>query len=259
MNEKFIVDSPWFLDINEVIEKSVSSPNGLTEEEAKKRLKTYGTNEFRKKESTSAFDLTIKQLMSPLIFILIGASVLTAILSEWVNTFVIIGAVIVNVALGVYREYKAEETLEKLVTYIKDRSRAVRGGVEQEIDSALLVPGDIIKLSYGSRVPADSRIITLNDLKVDEAILTGESVPEDKTIEALKESTIMADRTNMVYAGTLVVQGFATAIVVNTGESTEVGKIAEIVSSTDRTVTPIQKGVNQLSWYIFIITMFACM
>ncbi|MEJ0002311.1 MAG: HAD-IC family P-type ATPase [bacterium] len=117
------------------------------------------------------------------------------------------------------------------------------------------MPGDIIKLSYGSRVPADARIISTNNFKIDEAILTGESVPETKTAESLAESAPMADRLNMAHAGTLVVEGFAAAVVVETGNRTEIGKIADIVSGTERAVTPIQKGVNQLSWYIFILTM----
>lgn len=101
-------------------------------------------------------------------------------LGEWVNMGVIIGAVVVNVGLGFYREYHAEHTLDQLATYIKDRSRVMREGIEQEIDSMMLVPGDIIKLSYGSRVPADARLISVNNLRIDEAILTGESLPIEK-------------------------------------------------------------------------------
>jgi len=256
MDKKATFVAPWFLSSEEVLHKLKTSTEGLSKEEAEKRLKTFGNNNFRKKDILSVPKLAIKQLLSPLIFILIGAAFLTSVLNEWVNTIVIISAILINAGLGLYREYQAENTLSKLGTYIKDRSRVIRNKNEQEIESSLLVPGDIIKLSYGSRVPADARIIEVNNFKVDEAILTGEAIPETKITEIIKKSSLVADRINMVYAGTLVIEGFATAVVVNTGVNTEIGKIASLVSGIDRTVTPIQKGVNQLSWYIFVLTLF---
>ena len=128
-----------------------------------------------------------------------------SLVRDVMNMFVIVGAILINACLGFYREYQAENTLEKLVTYIKDRSRVIRNGNEQEIESSLLVPGDVIKLAYGSRVPADARILSSNNLHVDEAILTGESAPEEKISDIIGESSVMTDRTNMVYAGTLVI------------------------------------------------------
>lgn len=256
MEEKVRIQTPWFFSSEEVLAKLGTSVDGLTEIEAKKRLDLFGDNNFNKKHVVSIVDLAIKQLMSPLIFILVGAVVLTGVLGEWINMSVIIAAILINAGLGLYREYQAENTLEKLETYIKDRSRVLREGNEREVESSMLVVGDIIKLSYGSRVPADARLISVNTLKVDEAILTGESVPETKTAEIISEAALMADHTNMVYGGTLVVEGFATAVIVETGSDTEIGKIADIVSMTKRAVTPIQKGVNQLSWYIFILTIF---
>jgi len=255
MDEKIIIQTPWFFTSEEVLSKLGTSVSGLSEEEIKKRLEFFGSNDFKNNNNLSIPKLAVKQLMSPLIFILIGAAILTGVLQEWLNMFVIISAILINAGLGLYREYQAENTLEKLKTYIKDRSRVIRNGNEQEIESSLLVPGDIIKLSYGSRIPADARLILANNLKVDEAILTGESIPETKTINIVSESTQMADRTNMVYAGTLVIEGFATAVIVETGNKTEIGKIAEMVSSTERVDTPIQKGVSQLSWYIFILVI----
>ena len=256
MEERITIQKPWFFSSEEVLNKLNTSIKGLSEEEAKERFEKFGANIFRKKRVLSIPKLALKQIMSPLVFILIGAAILTGILQEYMNTVVIIAAILINTGLGLYREYQAENTLEKLETYIKDRSRVVRNGNEQEIESSLLVPGDIIKLSYGSRIPADARLISVNNTKVDEAILTGESVPEEKKSGVIKESAIMADRVNMAYAGTLVVEGFATAVIVETGNKTEIGKIAEIVSKTERVPTPIQKGVNQLSWYIFILVIF---
>ena len=259
MEEKVTIQTPWFFSSDEVLNKLNSSVNGLKDEEAKKRLKLFGGNEFRSKNNLNVAKLAIKQLISPLIFILIGAAFLTFLLKEWMNMFVIVGAILINAGLGFYREYQAENTLEKLVTYIKDRSRVIRNGNEQEIESSLLVPGDVIKLAYGSRVPADARILSSNNLHVDEAILTGESAPEEKISDIIGESSVMTDRTNMVYAGTLVIEGFALALVIETGKNTEIGKIADLVSGTERAVTPIQKGVNRLAWYIFILTMFVVM
>lgn len=256
MNEKKMIQTPWFFTSQEILNKLDSSNKGLSQTEAENRLKIYGPNIFKNQRTISITKLAIKQFMSPLIFILMAATVLTGILAEWVNMIVIASAILINVGLGLYREYQAENTLEKLVTYIKDRSRVVRDGTEQEIDSSLLVPGDIIKLSYGSRVPADARVLSTNNFKVDEAILTGESAPATKSADSIKESSLMADRVNMVYAGTLVVEGFDTAVIVSTGFDTELGKIANLVSNTDRAETPIQKGVNQLSWYIFYLAMF---
>lgn len=256
MDYKEIVKNPWFFESNEILKKLSSSLNGLSEEEAEKRLEIFGLNDFKKKKNLSVPRLLIKQLISPLIFILIGAVVLTGLLQEWLNMSVIIGAILVNAGLGFYREYQAENTLEKLESYIKDRSRVIRDGKEEEIESSILVPGDIIKLSYGTRIPADARLISTNNFKVDEAILTGESLPEVKKENIIEESTPMADRVNMVYAGTLIIEGFATAIITQTGSNTEIGKIASLVSKTDRVPTPIQKGVNQLSWYIFILALF---
>ncbi len=250
-----MIQTPWFFSDEEVLNKLDTSVSGLNEEEAKKRLVLFGENNFGKKKILSINKLAIRQLTSPLILILIGASFLTGILQEWVNTFVILAAVLINVGLGLYREYQAENTLEKLETYIKDRSRVIRNGHEKEIWSSLLVPGDIIKLSYGSRIPADARILSLNNFKVDESVLTGESVPETKKIGIISENSLMADRTNMVYAGSLVIEGFATAVIVGTGNNTEIGEIADIVSATDRAITPIQKGINKFSWYILFLTL----
>ncbi len=256
MEEKMMIKTPWFFSSEEVLNKLNSSTEGLSEEESQKRLKSFGGNNFKNKKYLNLPKLAIKQIMSPLIFILIGAAFLTGVLQQWMNMFVIIGAILINGGLGFYREYQAENILEKLKTYVKNRSRVIRNGDEQEIESSLLVVGDIINLSYGSRIPADARIISVNNFKVDEAILTGESVPETKKSEVINESSSVADRTNMVYAGTLVIEGFAVAVVTGTGNNTEIGKIADMVSTTKRAITPTQKGVDQLSWYIFALTVF---
>lgn len=244
---------PWAMTSSETIRELETTSTGITEKEALVRLSKYGNNTFHAKEKINAATLFLKQFLSPLIFLLLSAGVLTFILGELIETIVIALAVLLNVILGFYHEYHAENTLDKLTSFIKDRARVIRNGHEQEIDSALLVPGDLIKLSYGSRVPADARIVTINDFSVDESILTGESLPVNKNDEPVSAVALVAERKNIVHAGSLVVQGYATAIVYGTGNKTELGKIAGIVSTTERTKTPLQKSIGHLAWLIFFV------
>ncbi len=246
---------PWATDATTILADLHTGHGGLSEQEAATRLGMDGKNSFHRYEKKSAGTIFLKQLMSPLIFILIGAAVVTGILEEWIEVVVISLAVLVNVLLGFYREYHAENTLEKLSTFIKDRSRVIRGGHEQEIDSEMLVMGDVIKLAYGSRVPADARIVSVNNVRIDESILTGESVPVPKMVDSVSRTATVAERLSMAHAGTLVVDGFATAVITATGDSTEIGKIAGLVSGTHRAQTPIQKGLSRLAWIIFAIVL----
>ncbi len=256
MDDKKLVENAWSLEAAKVFELLKTAKEGISEEEAANRLKLYGRNVFHRQEDRSYITIFLKQLASPLIFILIGAAIVTAILSEWTEVIVITLAVLVNTGLGFYREYHAENTLHKLSTFIKDRSRVIRGGHEVEIESEMLVPGDILKLSYGSRVSADARLISVSNLNIDESILTGESTPVQKTPNSKPPASTVSERTNMVHAGTLTTDGFGSAVVVATGDKTEIGKIAGLVSGTRRAQTPIQKGLSKLAWIIFAVVMF---
>lgn len=249
------IEQLWSMSTEESLVSLGSVEKGLTEAEVEKRLKFYGKNTFKKNEKKGPVALFFKQFLSPLIFLLLGAAIITGYLHEWTNTIVILFAVFLNVAIGFYQEYHAENTLAKLTTYIKDRTRVIREGREEEIDSSEIVPGDIIKLAYGSRVPADARIITVNNLRIDEAVLTGESIPIEKKIDVVPMGAEVAERKNIAHAGTLVVEGYATAIVYATGNYTEIGKIAGIVSKIERAKTPLQKGVDKLAWLIFILVL----
>ncbi len=250
------ITQPWALSKDEVLKILETSHAGLTDKEVNDRLLQYGNNTFHTTEKLNAFYIFLKQFTSPLIFLLIGASVLTGILGKWLDTGVIIFAILLNVVLGFFHEYRAENTLAKLTTYIKDRARVVRDGQEQEIDSSMLVPGDFIKLSYGVRIPADARILTTNNFQVDEAILTGESLPIEKNEENVVLTAMITERNNIAHAGTLVVQGYATAVVYATGNTTEIGKIAGIVSKVNRGETPLQRAVGHLAWFIFATVIF---
>lgn len=251
MRQKTERPGAWSYAPEEALDEFDSGREGLSEDEAKRRLSEDGPNTIRGDGYLNPSRILLNQFSSPLIFILIGASVLTAILREWVDTAVILLAVFVNTGLGYYQEYRAEDTLQKLVAYIKDRSRIVRGGREVEIDSADIVPGDIVRLAYGGRVPADCRIISSRDLTIDESILTGESLPVSKSVNAVSVETPVPDRTNMAHAGTLVVEGYATAVAVGTGGKTELGRIAEMVSKTRGEKTPLQRALSVVAWVIF--------
>ncbi len=248
-----IVKQPWALSVSEVLEAFQTSEKGISDKEAETRLSKYGRNTFHQKSKLSPVSLFLKQFISPLIFLLLGSVFLTALLHKWLDTGVILFVVLLNVALGFYHEYHAENTLDKLKTYIKDRARVIRNGVEEEIDSELVVPGDILKLSYGARVPADARIISVNNFQVDEAILTGEALPVQKKEDVESVSAIVAERKNIAHAGTLVVQGYALAVVYATGNNTEIGQIAGMVSKINKIKTPLQKGVDHLAWLIFFV------
>lgn len=249
------LETPWAIDAKEVLQALHSTHDGLTQKEVDARLIQYGSNIFHTHEKKSAMSIFLQQLASPLIFILIGAAVVTFILKEWVQVIVIALAVFINVGLGFFREFHAENTIDKLSTFIKDRSRVMRDGIEQEVDSQTLVPGDILKLTYGSRVPADVRILSARNIRIDEAVLTGESVAVQKNEGVVAATATVAERTSMAFAGTLVVDGFATALVVATADHTEIGKIAALVSGTRRAQTPIQRGLSKLAWIIFAIVI----
>lgn len=242
---------PWAHTPQEVLAILKSGTQGLSEADALSRLSRYGQNEFRRRKKTSALSILLRQFGSPLIFILIAAAVITLLLREWIETFVVLLAVVVNAALGFFQEYRAENTLERLEMYMKDRARVLRGGAEHEIESSFLVPGDIVRLSLGMRVPADVRLLTVNGFSVEESFLTGESLPVQKSTAVVSEAAPVTERVDMAFAGSLVVEGTATAVVVGTGERTEIGRIAELVSASGTHQTPLQRSLSRLAWLIF--------
>jgi Ca2+-transporting ATPase len=253
MEKETLIKCPWSTKIDDIFLFLETDKNGLAEEEISKYLSLYGKNSFKRSEKKSIFSIFLEQFTSPLIFILIGASVITFFLKEWIETFVILSAVLINAGLGFYREYSAENTLEKLSSFIKERIIVIRNGREVEVDSEMIFPGDIVKLAYGNRVPADIRLFNINNIHINEAVLTGEAQPVKKKLDLVSDSATLAERNNIAHAGTLVVDGFATGIVIATGNNTEIGKIAGLVSNTTRVKTPIQKGISKLAWIIFII------
>src|SRR3989338_2384528 len=243
----------WGLEVSETAEVLGSDTNkGLEGKEVTIRLGLFGSNSFGKTKVSSVFSVFFRQLQSPLIIILIFASIATIVLREWADASIIILAVTVNTLLGFYQERKAERAIADLSSYIQERARVIRDGKEMDVDASTLVPGDLIRISFGMRVPADARVLRAQSLSVDESILTGESTPVAKEIGSVSEAAIITERKSMVFGGTFVAEGSAYAIVTSTGSSTEIGKLAQLVAETRQERTPLQKAVFALSWIIAI-------
>lgn len=245
---------PWLLETKQALELLGTSREGLSDDEIQSRKKQYGENIFKTKSDHGALAVLLDQFLSPLIWILISAGIMTWYLNEIVETIVIFGAVLINVLFAFYQEYKAENTIQQLTSYIKNRAVVIRNGISHDIDAQDLVPGDLVSITYGNRIPADGRLIEATGLRVDEAILTGESLPLEKNTDIIT-SNVVAERKNSVFCGTYVTQGVGLFIVTHTGTNTEIGKIAQSVSDAHRVKTPVQNAVRQISWYIFALTI----
>ena len=228
---------------------------GLTTPQAAARLDKYGANRLEEKKGASPLSIFFGQFKDFIIWVLVGAALVSGFLQEWVDAIAIIAIVILNSVLGFIQEYRAEKALAALRNLSSPTSKVIRDGHGHVISSHDLVPGDIIELEAGDNVPADSRIgwLTAN-FAVQEASLTGESTPVAKTLFALSEKeTPLGDRANMVYMGTSVAAGKAKAIVVETGMQTELGKIAGMVQDIEREATPLQKKLEQFGkWIVYL-------
>lgn len=220
---------------------------GLEESEVERRRALYGENTIERGHRSTTLAILIGQFKSPLILILLFAVAIMLFIAHYRDALFIFIAVLANVLLGFYQEHKAERALAELKTYLKQRARVVRNGVEREIDAEHLVPGDVIRLFQGDRVPADARIVFSNDLQIDEAILTGESLPVEKTPAATSLDAGLADQTCIAFGGTLITQGVGTAIVYRTGGATEFGKIATLVAKAEHEATPLQVAIQRFS------------
>ncbi len=237
----------WALPIGEVLDILETTRSGLAEDEAAERRHIFKRNILPHGPALSHLSILFRQFKSPLLVLLLAASGVTLFLKDWKDAGVILAVVVANVILGFYQESKAERALAHLKSYIIEKTRVFRDGQELEMESSELVPGDVIHLAQGDRVPADCRLIYANDCAIDEAILTGESLPVNKNTEPSSFKAVMADRKSMAFSGTLVVQGFANAVVCATGNETELGKIASIVASAEKEQTPLQAAITRFS------------
>src|SRR3990167_6485310 len=222
MNSNIQNKNFWHLSFEETAKLfETNVEKGLSTEDVKDRLLVFGRNTINTSKKAVGFKIFLNQLKSPLILVLIVAGIITLAISHYRDAIFIFVTVVVNSALGFYQENKAERALSEIKTYLKQRARVIRDGVEREIDAQELVPGDVIRLAQGDRVPADARVMFVNDFQVDEAILTGESLPVSKSSEASPAAAGLSDQRSMIFAGTLVTQGVCAAIVCRTDSSTD--------------------------------------
>ncbi len=231
---------------------------GLTNKQAQSRLNKYGKNELEDEEKLSKFMIFISQFKSPLIYILLIAGLISLLLEEYVDAGVIFSAVVLNTVIGFFQENKANNALSRLKEMVEHKALVLRNGNEIEVDSAQVVPGDVIVIEAGNRIPADARLIEVADLKVNEANLTGESIPSEKFLPPQDKGVPLADRENMVYASTVAVSGKGRAVVTATARDTEIGKISELVKTTKDEVTPLQVRLGQFSKFLGIVVVIAC-
>jgi magnesium-transporting ATPase (P-type) len=247
----------WYqLDEKEVFRDLETSEEGLPGSEADKRLEKYGPNKLPETEGISRLKILLHQFTSPLIYILIVAAVVTAFLSEYIDTGVIVAVLILNAVIGYFQEYKAETSVRALKSMVVPKAKVVREGKEKEIPSEELVPGDIVLLASGGKVPADLRLFKTTELKIEEAPLTGESVPvEKKSASVPEENLTPGDQTNMAFMGTVVVNGRAKGIVVETGSKTVLGQIAREVGELSVTATPLQQKIVKFSQFIGLLVL----
>ncbi|MEM4417677.1 MAG: HAD-IC family P-type ATPase, partial [Nitrososphaerota archaeon] len=248
VQETTVNQTPWHsLSIDDVLARlKTDGVRGLTSIEAEKRLERYGPNVLQPIPRPSAFKIFVKQFANIMVGLLIAALVISGLLGELVDA-IVIGVIVFFVAvIGFVQEYRAEKTLETLKKMLSPTTIVVRDGVEKEIAVKDLVPGDIVILSTGSKIPADLRLIESVNLQVNEATLTGESTPVSKIVEPLAERTPMHDRFNMAYAGTIVTYGRGKGVVVATGSRTEFGKIAGEASAVSEERTPLEVRMDEV-------------
>lgn len=256
-NLKSKESSIWHsLSIEETISQLNSTANGLSEEEAKARLTKYGLNEITSEKKESPLILLLNQFKSVLIIILIIAAIASISIGETIEAIAIIVIVLLAGILGFIQEYQAEKAIDSLKKMAAPLATAIRNGEEKSLPSKDIVPGDIITLKSGDKIPADARLLEAINLKIDEAPLTGESTSVEKEAEInLDKETPLAERKNMLYMGTSVLYGRAKAVVVSTGMNTEFGKIATLLQTTESRKTPLQISIDDLGRKLGILSI----
>ncbi|UNC93857.1 HAD-IC family P-type ATPase [Candidatus Contubernalis alkalaceticus] len=229
------------MDTEEVFRSLDTSPQGLTGEKVEERKKKYGLNKIEEEQKIGVLHILLEQFQDPLIYILLVAGVITTALGELIDTYVILAVVLLNAVIGFTQEFKAEKAISALAQLASPRARVLRQGNTSEIETEELVPGDVVLLTSGSRVPADLRLFETTLLEINESTLTGESLGVRKKTKKLEdESSSLTDRTNLAYMGTIVLSGRGKGVVVKTGRETEIGKISETVKDIKQAPTPLQ-------------------
>lgn len=243
----------------EVLEILKSSESGLDEKEVKLRQEKYGKNELPKGKTSSLLKIFIEQLLDPIVLLLVVAMIFSIIIKENIDAIAIAFIILVDLILGTFQEWKANKNVEALTKLIEIRTKTIRSGKEIEVYSSNLVPGDIVLLSSGDKISADLRLIEVNNLTIDESVLTGESTSVSKTSSTINKDVILAERKNMAYAGTSVLSGRGVGIVTATGLNTELGEIAQKVNTTKDTKSPLtirmEKFSKQITFLVIAIAI----
>jgi len=255
-----LINESWHsFEEKKVFDKLDASKEGLGADEAGQRLNYYGKNKLPSKKRISLVQIILHQVISPLIFILVAAAVASLLIGEGKDAIFIFLVIFINSGLGAYQEYNAEKSASGLQRLLKINARVKRGGQDKEIPSEQLVPGDIVFLESGVKVPADMRLIDTSNLSIDESFLTGESVAAAKSTGMLRPGTGVSERTNIAYAGSTVISGRGMGVVIGTGEQTQVGLIAKDVAESESAKPPLvqrmERFIKQISIFIIVLSV----
>ncbi len=259
------MEQPWHsLTVDDALSTLASRRDGLTAGEAAAAFARHGPNCLVGKKKTSPLVVLLRQFLSPLIYILLVAVVVSVIVGDLLDAWVILAVLILNAVIGFVQETRAEKAMEALIQMAAPKARVRRGGRIQHLPASQIVPGDIVTIEAGDKVPADARLVEVSNLKIDESALTGESMPVDKStapVEAAATATAVAaiaDRFDVVHMGTIVTYGRATAVITETGMRTEIGRIATAMQAVDEDATPLQRGIGKLSNYVIVLFLAVC-
>jgi cation-transporting ATPase F len=238
---------------------AVDPDQGLSNREARQRRKKFGLNRLTAKKGKGPIILFLSQFNDPLIYILLASGLITGLLKTWVDASVIFGVVLLNAIIGFIQEMNALRAIDALAQALSINAEVLREGIHRVIPAEELVPGDLVFLQSGDKVPADLRLIKRRDLYIDESALTGESVPVEKHTASLEADTLLADRSNMAYSSTLVTYGTGAGVVVDTGDRTEIGRINRMIAEATELETPLTRKIGRFSRWLmgFIIGLAA--
>ena len=249
---------PWHaLTATDALDQLSATPDGLTADTAAERLRRFGPNSLPPPARTPAWRRFLRHFNDPLILFLLAAAVVSIALRHYADALVISAVVVINAVVGFVQEGKAEQALSGLRSMLAPAARVLRDGSRQPLAADTLVPGDVLLLEAGDRIPADARVLRARGLRLDESILTGESVPADKSVEPVAEQADLGTRASMLYSGTLVTSGQATALVVATGTATEIGRIGSLLGEVQTLTTPLLRQVQRFGQAFGLVALAA--